>query len=129
MTIRRPSATTKRPAAIDIVSRLQRVDQSLSPAERRVADIVTSDYEAATRMTIAELAARADVSQPTVTRFCRSVGCASFSEFKISLATTLTGTYARTHGIVDFQNTVLRAEVAALPTLFRRAGCATGVCP
>jgi DNA-binding MurR/RpiR family transcriptional regulator len=30
------------------------------------------------------------VSQPTVTRFCRSLGCASFSEFKISLATTLT---------------------------------------
>ncbi len=41
-------------------------------------------------MTIADLANRADVSQPTVTRFCRSVGCASFSEFKISLATTLT---------------------------------------
>lgn len=79
-----------RTATIDIVSRLQRVDQGLSPAERRVAEIVISDFESATRMTIAELAARADVSQPTVTRFCRSVGCASFSEFKISLATTLT---------------------------------------
>ena len=77
-------------AAIDVVSRLQRVDKDLSPAERRVADIVTSDYEAATRLTIADLAARADVSQPTVTRFCRSVGCSSFSEFKISLASTLT---------------------------------------
>ncbi|MCB1376877.1 MAG: MurR/RpiR family transcriptional regulator [Alphaproteobacteria bacterium] len=87
MTAKRPA---DRPAPIDIVSRLQRVDQSLSPAERRVADIVTADYEAATRLTIAELAARADVSQPTVTRFCRSLGCASFSEFKISLATTLT---------------------------------------
>lgn len=77
-------------AAIDVVSRLQRVDKDLSPAERRVADIVSSDYEAATRLTIADLAARADVSQPTVTRFCRSVGCSSFSEFKISLASTLT---------------------------------------
>jgi RpiR family carbohydrate utilization transcriptional regulator len=79
-----------RPAVIDIVSRLQRVDQDLSPAERRVAEIVTGDFEAATRMTIAELADHARVSQPTVTRFCRSLGCASFSEFKISLATTLT---------------------------------------
>jgi RpiR family carbohydrate utilization transcriptional regulator len=79
-----------KPATIDIVSRLERVDASLSPAERRVADIVTADYEMATRMNIAELAARADVSQPTVTRFCRTLGCASFSEFKISLATTLT---------------------------------------
>jgi RpiR family transcriptional regulator, carbohydrate utilization regulator len=87
----RPAARRlRKAAAIDIVSRLQRIDQSLPPAERRVAEIVTADYEAATRMTIAELAARADVSQPTVTRFCRSVGCASFSEFKINLATTLT---------------------------------------
>lgn len=75
-------------STIDIVSRLQRV--VLPPAERNVAQIVAADYQAATRMTIAELAARAEVSQPTVTRFCRSVGCASFSEFKISLATTLT---------------------------------------
>ncbi len=80
--------SAQRPSTIDIVSRLQRV--VLPPAERSVAQIVAADYQAATRMTIAELAARAEVSQPTVTRFCRSVGCASFSEFKISLATTLT---------------------------------------
>ncbi|MFO0992500.1 MAG: MurR/RpiR family transcriptional regulator [Hyphomicrobiales bacterium] len=78
----------RKQSTIDIVSRLQRV--VLPPAERSVAQIVAADYQAATRMTIAELAARAEVSQPTVTRFCRSVGCASFSEFKISLATTLT---------------------------------------
>jgi DNA-binding MurR/RpiR family transcriptional regulator len=86
----RPPAAAKHAAAIDIVSRLQRVEAGLPPAERRVAQIVCSDYEAATRMTIAELSRRASVSQPTVTRFCRSAGCASFSEFKISLATTLT---------------------------------------
>lgn len=90
-------------AAIDIVSRLQRVDQDLSPAERRVAEIVTLDYEAATRMTIAELADRAEVSQPTVTRFCRSLGCASFTEFKISLATTLTvaSAYLKSERVFD----------------------------
>ena len=59
-------------------------------AERQVAAVVASDYEAATRMTIADLAAKANVSQPTVTRFCRSLGCTSFADFKISLATTLT---------------------------------------
>lgn len=77
-------------AAIDIVSRIQRVESTLSPAERRVAETVRQDFEAATRLTIAELARRAGVSQPSVTRFCRSVGSASFSEFKIQLATTLT---------------------------------------
>ena len=77
-------------SAIDIVSRIQRVEGDLSPAERRVAETVRADFEAATRLTIGELARRAGVSQPSVTRFCRSVGSPSFGEFKIQLATTLT---------------------------------------
>ncbi|HET7716667.1 MAG TPA: MurR/RpiR family transcriptional regulator [Bauldia sp.] len=78
------------PSAIDLVSRIERVEPELSPAERRVAEVVRKDFRAATRLTIAELAARAGVSQPTVTRFCRSVGSASFHDFKIQLATTMT---------------------------------------
>lgn len=78
------------PSAIDIVSRIQRVESGLSRAERRVAETVRQDFEAATRLTIGELARRAGVSQPSVTRFCRSVGSRSFGEFKIQLATTLT---------------------------------------
>src|SRR5690606_35136624 len=82
---------THRPSAvIDVVSRIQRVEATLSPAERQVVRAVRNDYDAVTRMTIADLAKLAGVSQPTVTRFCRSVGCASYSEFKIMLATTLT---------------------------------------
>ena len=78
------------PSAIDIVSRIQRVEPDLSPAERRVAEAVRLDFEEATRLTIADLARKAGVSQPTVTRFCRSVGSRSFGEFKIQLAGTLT---------------------------------------
>ena len=82
--------TANRRSTIDVVSRIQRVLPDLSSAERRVAELVAGDYGAATRLTIAELASRASVSQPTVTRFCRSVGCGSFAEFKVSLAATLT---------------------------------------
>lgn len=85
-----PGSLSAPAAAIDVVSRIQRVENSLSTAERRVAEAVKEDFEAATHVTIAELAARAGVSQPTVTRFCRSVGCTSFNEFKLNLATTLT---------------------------------------
>ncbi|WP_411196042.1 MurR/RpiR family transcriptional regulator, partial [Rhizobium sp.] len=35
-----------------------------------------------------ELAERAKVSPPTVTRFCRRLGCESFSDFKVQLART-----------------------------------------
>jgi DNA-binding MurR/RpiR family transcriptional regulator len=93
MTRHRLTGRSLGPAAsptIDLVSRIERVEPDLSPAERRVAEIVRRDFRAATRFTIAELAARAGVSQPTVTRFCRSVGSSSYNDFKIQLATTLT---------------------------------------
>jgi RpiR family transcriptional regulator, carbohydrate utilization regulator len=83
-------ALSDAPATIDIVSRIERVEGELSPAERRVAETVRHDFEAATRLTIADLARRAGVSQPSVTRFCRSVGSRSFGEFKLQLAATLT---------------------------------------
>jgi DNA-binding MurR/RpiR family transcriptional regulator len=90
-------------APIDLVSRIQRIEGDLSAAERRVAAAVAADYEATTRMTIGDLAERAGVSQPSVTRFCRSVGCSSFSEFKVRLATTLTvaAVYLRTDRVFD----------------------------
>ena len=93
MTPRRTSRRSNGTAAsstIDLVSRIERVEPSLSPAERRVAEIVRQDFRAATRYTIADLAERAGVSQPTVTRFCRSVGASSYNDFKIQLASTLT---------------------------------------
>ena len=100
---RRQKHAPKRPPPRDLVSRLERAEETLSPSERRVAEIVQANFDAATRMTIADLAAKAEVSQPTVTRFCRSVGCASFAEFKISLATTLTvaSAYLKTERVSD----------------------------
>src|SRR5690606_33721512 len=83
----RTSRSATRHPTIDIVSRLQRV--VLPPAERNVAKIDAADFQAATRMTIAELAELADVSQPIVTLFCRPIGCGSFAEFYVSLANTL----------------------------------------
>ena len=83
------SAAVDASAPIDLVSRIQRIEQELSPAERRVAEAVVADYQGATLLSIGELARRAGVSQPSVTRFCRTVGCASFSELKVRLATTL----------------------------------------
>ena len=90
-------------APIDLVSQIQRIEGDLSAAERRVAAAVAADYDATTRMTIRDLANRAGVSQPSVTRFCRSVGCASFGEFKVRLATTLTvaAVYLRTDRVFD----------------------------
>lgn len=73
---------------MDIFARIQEDRGQFSQSERRIADILVSDFEFAVNASIIELAARAEVSPPTVTRFCRRVGCLSFSDFKVSLAKT-----------------------------------------
>ncbi|MFZ2988374.1 SIS domain-containing protein, partial [Ideonella sp.] len=46
---------------------------------------------------IAEIARAAQVSQPTVIRFCRTLGCEGLSDFKLRLASGLTGTIPVSH--------------------------------
>lgn len=78
---------------IDILAALQSEMENLSRSEVRIAELLFADTEFAVNSSIIELAARAEVSPPTVTRFCRRLGCASYSEFKVKLAqTTFVGT-------------------------------------
>jgi len=73
---------------------------SLSPAEQRVADLVLKQPRSALNDPIASLAKAAEVSQPTVIRFCRSLGCKGLSDFKLRLASGLSGTMPITHAQV-----------------------------
>lgn len=73
---------------MDIFSTLQEDKGRLSPSESRIAQIIVNDFEFAVNASIIELAERAEVSPPTVTRFCRRLGCDSFSDFKVQLART-----------------------------------------
>ncbi|WP_152048745.1 MurR/RpiR family transcriptional regulator [Aureimonas psammosilenae] len=71
---------------MDIFSTLQDERPRLSPSEGRIADILLADLEFAVNASIIELASRAAVSPPTVTRFCHRLGCDGFSDFKVKLA-------------------------------------------
>ena len=77
------------PRAHDIIALMKDCYPGLSRSEQSVADAVLSDVRAAVEASNAELAIRAGVSQPTVTRFCRSVGCAGVRDFKLQLARSL----------------------------------------
>lgn len=70
----------------DLVLALADEDGRLSAMEKRLAEYVLADVNAATGASITEIAAGAGVSPPTVTRFCRRLGCTSFSDFKVRLA-------------------------------------------
>lgn len=62
---------------------------TLRPSERRVAEVVLSDVNFALHSANGELARRAGVSEPTVTRFSRAIGCAGVRELKVKLAQSL----------------------------------------
>lgn len=70
----------------DILSKIKDSYPDLRPAERRVADAVLGDVAFAVDASNAEIAKRADVSEPTVTRFCRAIGCDGVRDFKLKLA-------------------------------------------
>lgn len=71
---------------LDLVGFMQSEREAFSRSERHLADIVLADIDAALGASIVDLAGKADVSPPTVTRFCRRLGCQSFSDFKVRLA-------------------------------------------
>jgi DNA-binding MurR/RpiR family transcriptional regulator len=73
----------------DIIARIKDSYPALSPAEQAVADAVLADVQGAVEASNAEIALKAGVSQPTVTRFCRSVGCRGVRDFKLQLARSL----------------------------------------
>ncbi len=65
---------------------------SLTPAERRVANFVLDNPRSVLNEPIAVIALGAEVSQPTVIRFCRSLGHQGLADFKLKLGSGLTGT-------------------------------------
>nr|WP_246312299.1 glucokinase [Aquabacterium terrae] len=80
-----------------ILEQIRRGLEALSPAERRVAEHVLEHPRSALNDPIADIARAAAVSQPTVIRFCRSLGCEGLSDFKLRLASGLSGTVPVTH--------------------------------
>ncbi|MGA1276269.1 MAG: MurR/RpiR family transcriptional regulator, partial [Gemmobacter sp.] len=73
----------------DIIGQIHDRYAQLRPAEQAVADFVLADVQAAVYAANSDIAARAGVSAPTVTRFCRAIGCRGVRDFKLQLARSL----------------------------------------
>jgi DNA-binding MurR/RpiR family transcriptional regulator len=73
----------------DIISVIKQTAPNLRPSERRVAEAILADVNFALHSANGELARRAGVSEPTVTRFSRAVGCVGVRELKVKLAQSL----------------------------------------
>ncbi|CAI0981713.1 MurR/RpiR family transcriptional regulator [Serratia quinivorans] len=74
---------------IDIISRITERFIELSSAEKRIAQFILDDADAVTALPIAELARQANVSQASITRFAKALGCRDVRDLKVKLAQSL----------------------------------------
>jgi glucokinase len=89
-----------RSGANTLMERIQHLQHELTPAEQRVATLVLEQPRLVLNEPIAEIAKLADVSQPTVIRFCRSLGFLGLADFKLKFASSLTGSIPVRHSQV-----------------------------
>jgi RpiR family carbohydrate utilization transcriptional regulator len=96
---------------------LERIEASLSTlpaAEQRVARLVLKDPRRFASLPVGELAAMAHVSKPTVLRFCRSMGYAGLTDFKLKLAGTISEGVPYIHRSVDVEDKVPEVAVKVI---------------
>ena len=74
---------------MNTIERIQNNLDNFSKSERKVAEVIMASPQTAIHSSIATLAKMADVSEPTVNRFCRRLDTKGFPDFKLHLAQSL----------------------------------------
>ncbi|MBC7723282.1 MAG: SIS domain-containing protein [Burkholderiaceae bacterium] len=89
-----------------LLQRLASEFGSLRKSERKVAVMVAENPEFFMHSTMAAVAEAAGVSEPTVMRFCTSLGFDGFQSFKINLAQTLALGIPATHSAINDDDSI-----------------------
>jgi RpiR family transcriptional regulator, carbohydrate utilization regulator len=105
----------------ELTHKISQARITMRKSERKVAEFVLNNAREVISLRIVDLAARAEVSEPTVVRFCRAIGCEGFQEFKLSLAQQLASSpsvgqvaVTDTDSVEDFSHKVFDATVDTL---------------
>lgn len=70
----------------NLLQQIHQARHSLRKSERKVCEFVLANLSSIIHMRIVDLASSAQVSEPTVVRFCRAIDCLGFQDFKLRLA-------------------------------------------
>lgn len=73
----------------NILALIERLRPSLKRGSLNVAETVLHDPSFIAQASLAELSAKAGVSEPTVLRFCNTVGCEGFTQLKLRIVQSL----------------------------------------
>ncbi len=74
---------------IDILAQISERFNALRDAEKKVATLIINDLKTAAQSSITQLAQEAGVSEATITRFAKAVGCNNVRDLKMQLAQAL----------------------------------------
>lgn len=102
-----------------MLSRIERQTEQLSRAEQSVARWILTHPRQAASATLAEVASACGTSQPTVIRFCRSVGVSGFREFTRRLTEALSQPVSNIHRDVSANDTPSDAASKVLDASIR----------
>lgn len=87
------------------INKIKEQRDSLRKSERKVADFILENSSALISMRIVDVASSAQVSEPTVLRFCRALGYDGFQSFKLQLAQHLGANISYSQFSVDDNDT------------------------
>jgi DNA-binding MurR/RpiR family transcriptional regulator len=87
---------TRAQETTDILPRLERMMDSMTRSEIRIAKKLLESPSEFVRSSVRAIAADLEVSEPTILRFCRAVGCEGFKDLKFRLIQELALTQAMT---------------------------------
>ena len=65
--------------------KIKNMYNTLRDSEKKVADYVLLNGYSISKMTLANLSKEVGVSEPTIIRFVKGIGCSGYSEFKMGL--------------------------------------------
>lgn len=85
----------------NILEVIDRTLPNLRRGSRQVAEYVLANSSFVVNASLAELAKAADVSEPTVLRFCTTLGCSGFRELKIRIAKSVALGVPATHSALS----------------------------
>lgn len=97
-----------------VTTRIEKQLATLSRSEQRVGEWILANIRRAVDASIMEVATAAGVSEPTVVRFCRSVGASGFRDFRTQLIGALQRPVSYLHNDVSTKDEPTDAAIKVL---------------
>lgn len=92
----------------DVLTTISTSLDELNQSEGKVAQYILTHTRDVVHLSIALLSQKAGVSEPTVIRFCRNMGCKGYQDFKLQLATSLASGQRQSRTVIDENDSPLR---------------------